>query len=59
MYDWCVGTNPNEYVSMAVVSDGSYDIPKGIVFSFPVTCKNGEYKIVQGFKVKPQIHKLI
>jgi len=45
------GTNPNEYVSMAVVSDGSYDVPKGLVFSFPCVCKNWEYKIVTGLKV--------
>jgi malate/lactate dehydrogenase len=36
---------------MAVVSDGSYGIPKGLVFSFPVTCQNGNYKIVQGLKI--------
>jgi malate/lactate dehydrogenase len=36
---------------MAVVSDGSYGIPKGLVFSFPVVCQNGNYKIVQGLKI--------
>lgn len=51
MHDWFVGTNSGEYVSMAVVSDGSYDVPKGLVFSFPVTCKDGIFKIVQGLKV--------
>ena len=51
MHDWFNGTVTGEYVSMAVVSDGSYGIPKGIVFSFPVTCKAGEYKIQQGLKV--------
>jgi len=50
IYDWFNGTHPSEYVSMAVVSDGSYDIPKGLVFSFPVSCKNGEYKIITGLK---------
>jgi len=46
--DWWSGTAPGEWVSMAVVSDGSYHIPKGLVFSFPVTIKNGEWEIVQG-----------
>jgi len=48
MRDWFQGTKANEYVSMAVVSDGSYGVPEGLVFSFPVTCNNGEYTIVQG-----------
>lgn len=38
-------------VSMAVPSDGSYGIPKGIIYSFPVTCSNFEYKIVQGLHI--------
>jgi malate/lactate dehydrogenase len=51
MHDWFVGT-VGDYVSMAVVSDGSYDVPKGLVFSFPVTCKDGTFKIVPGLKVR-------
>lgn len=51
MRDWIFGTPVGEWVSMAVVSDGSYGIPKGLVFSFPVTCQNGSYKIVQGLKI--------
>jgi len=47
MFDWFNGTNPGEYVSMAVRSDGSYGIPKDLIFSFPVECKGGKYKIVQ------------
>ena len=47
MRDWWLGTKPNEMVSMGVVSDGSYGIPKDIVFSFPVTIQNKQYKIVQ------------
>jgi malate dehydrogenase len=50
MRDWWYGTAPGEWVSMGVVSDGSYNIPKGLVFSFPVTIKNGEWEIVQGLK---------
>lgn len=47
-----LGTRAGEYVSMAVVSDGSYGVPEGLVFSFPVTCSNGEYTIVQGLLSK-------
>ena len=47
MRDWWVGTKPNTWVSMGVVSDGSYGIPKDIVFSFPVTIKDKKYTIVQ------------
>lgn len=50
MRSWVQGTEPGEYVSMGVISDGSYGVPKGLVFSFPVTIKNGEYTIVQGLK---------
>jgi malate/lactate dehydrogenase len=43
---WVNGTNGN-WASMAVESDGSYGVPKGLVFSFPVETKNGEYTIVK------------
>ncbi|VDM92730.1 unnamed protein product, partial [Litomosoides sigmodontis] len=46
--DWHCGTKPGEWVSMGIPSDGSYGIPKGLMFSFPVTISGGEYKIVQG-----------
>lgn len=36
------------WVSMGVYSDGSYNVPAGLIYSFPVTCKNGEWTIVQG-----------
>ena len=48
MRDWVMGTDHDNWVSMGVPSDGSYGIPKGIIFSFPVTCKGGDYQIVQG-----------
>ena len=51
MYSWLVGTPTGEFVSMGVVSDGSYDQPKGIIYSFPVTCKNGKWTIVQGLSI--------
>merc|ERR1719510_2114985 len=49
--DWFLGTKPGEWVSMGVPSDGSYGIAEGIVYSFPCTCSNGEYKIVQGLPI--------
>lgn len=36
------------FVSMGVYSDGSYNVPSGLIYSFPVTCRNGEWSIVQG-----------
>lgn len=52
MRDWWFGTKNNEIISMGVVSDGSYGIPKDITFSFPVTVKNKQYTIVQVCKKK-------
>ena len=51
MRDWELGTPDGDWVSMAVPSDGSYEIPEGIISSFPVTCANGEYSIVQGLNL--------
>lgn len=48
--DWVLGTN-GKWVTMGVLSDGSYGIPEGIVYGFPVTTENGEYKIVQGLEI--------
>src|ERR1700731_5359022 len=42
IHDWMLGTSPGDWVSMAVASDGSYGIPEGVIYSYPVTCKNGE-----------------
>lgn len=46
--DWARGTPEGDWVSMSVPSDGSYGISEGVIFSYPVTIKNGEYEIVQG-----------
>ncbi|MCG8488910.1 MAG: malate dehydrogenase [Chromatiales bacterium] len=51
VHDWALGTRDSDWVSMAVHSDGSYGIDEGVVFSFPVTCKNGNYEIVQGLEL--------
>jgi malate dehydrogenase len=49
--DWALGTPPGDWVSMAVASDGSYGIEEGVVYSYPVTCENGQYRIVQGLEI--------
>ncbi|MFI5775929.1 malate dehydrogenase [Nocardia sp. NPDC051570] len=46
IHDWVLGTPTNDWVSMAVPSDGSYGVPEGVIASFPVTCLRGEYTIV-------------
>jgi len=51
MRDWALGTPEGDWTSMAVPSDGSYGIPAGLVYSFPVTCKAGEWSIVQGLNI--------
>jgi len=51
MRSWLMGTRDGEVVSMAVPSDGSYGVPEGLIYSFPVTCKEGEFTIVQGFSI--------
>jgi len=50
--DWYLGTPEGHYVSMGVVTDGKhYDIPEGLVYSFPVKTKNFEYEIISGLKI--------
>lgn len=49
--DWALGTAGDDWVSMAVSSDGSYGIKEGIVYSYPVRCVRGDYQIVQGLSV--------
>lgn len=50
MRDWALGTS-GKVVSMGIHSDGSYGIEEGLIYSFPVTCENGQYTIVQGLDV--------
>ena len=47
MRNWELGSPENDWVSMAIPSDGSYGISEGIIFSFPIVCQNGGYSIVQ------------
>lgn len=50
MRDWALGTN-GKIVSMGIHSDGSYGVTEGLIYSFPVTCANGEYSIVQDLEI--------
>ncbi|BBX23479.1 malate dehydrogenase [Mycolicibacter terrae] len=49
--DWLLGSADGDWVSMAVVSDGSYGVPEGLISSFPVTTKNGDWSIVGGLEI--------
>jgi malate dehydrogenase len=51
MHDWVRGTAEGDWVSMGVPSDGSYEIPQGVIYSYPVTCSGGRYAIVQGLAI--------
>jgi malate dehydrogenase len=49
--DWLKGSPEGDWVSMAVRSDGSYGVPEGLVYSYPVTTRGGEWEIVQGLEI--------
>ncbi|HVW64572.1 MAG TPA: malate dehydrogenase [Nitrosospira sp.] len=49
--DWFFGTRENDWVSMGIPSDGSYGIPEGVIYGFPVICKGGAYKIVPDLEI--------
>jgi len=49
--DWLKGSPEGDWVSMAVHSDGSYGVPEGVVYSFPVTTSDGEWTIVEGLEI--------
>uniref|UniRef100_A0A7N2LH74 malate dehydrogenase n=1 Tax=Quercus lobata TaxID=97700 RepID=A0A7N2LH74_QUELO len=51
IHDWVYGTPKGKWVSMGVYSDGSYGIPKDIIYSFPVKCEKGKWSIVQGLTI--------
>lgn len=51
MRSWALGTADGDWVSMAIPSDGSYGIPEGVVYSYPVTCRDGRYEIVQNLPI--------
>jgi malate dehydrogenase len=49
--NWVQGTRAGDWVSMGVPSDGSYGIPEGVIYGYPVTCQAGKYRIVKGIQV--------
>jgi len=51
MHDWALGTAGDDWVSMAIPADGSYGVESGIVYSFPVRCRDGQYEVVQGLSI--------
>lgn len=51
MRNWALGTDGSDWVSMAIPSDGSYGIEEGVIYGYPVTCKDGQYTIVQGLEI--------
>ena len=51
MLSWALGSNEDDWVSMAIPSDGSYGVDEGLIYSFPVTCSGGNYEIVQGLEI--------
>ncbi|MEW2575906.1 malate dehydrogenase [Streptomyces syringium] len=51
VHTWVNGTAAGDWTSMGIPSDGSYGVPEGLISSFPVTCKDGKYEIVQGLDI--------
>ena len=51
VHDWVLGSESGSWVSMGVPSDGSYGIPEGVLYGYPVTCKAGRYELVKGLEV--------
>lgn len=59
MRSWALGTEPGDWVSMGVPSDGSYGVPKGLISSFPCECAGGKWKIVKGLSINDFSRKRI
>ncbi|TAN03463.1 MAG: malate dehydrogenase [Rhodanobacteraceae bacterium] len=51
MHSWALGTTAGDWVSMGIPSDGSYGIKPGVIYGYPVTCRDGKYEIVQGLEI--------
>jgi malate dehydrogenase len=52
VHDWMLGTQPDDWVSMAIPSDGAYGVPDGLISSFPVTTADGHYRVVPGLDLE-------
>jgi malate dehydrogenase len=59
VHTWVNGTAEGDWTSMGIPSDGSYGVPEGLISSFPVTCKDGRYEIVQGLEINDFSRELI
>ncbi|MGP4863783.1 malate dehydrogenase [Psychrobacter sp. T6-5] len=57
MRTWALGTDENDWVSMGVYSNGEYGIAEGLIYSFPCTCTNGDWSIVDGVDVSSDFSK--
>ena len=51
MQDWIFGTREDDWVSMGVAANGSYGIPSDVIYSLPVTCRDGRYRVVEGLEI--------
>ncbi len=51
VHDWMLSSHHNDWVTMSVPSDGSYGIPEGVIYGFPVTCRHGHFSIVQNLPI--------
>jgi malate dehydrogenase len=51
VHDWVLGTADDDWASMAVPSDGSYDVEEGLISGFPCTCQDGGWKVVEGLEI--------
>jgi len=49
--NWMLGSRDGDWVTMGIASDGSYGIPEGVLYGYPVTCRNGQYQIVKGIEI--------
>ena len=57
IHDWVLGAHHNNWVSMGVPSDGSYGIPEGVIYGFPVRCHHGQYHIVKNLEISDHSRK--
>ncbi len=59
MRNWVLGTDGDDWVSMGIISKGDYGIAEGLMYSFPVRCKNGNYEVVQGLSIDDFSQKMM
>jgi malate dehydrogenase len=57
--NWISGSRDGDWVTMGVPSDGSYGVPEGVIFGYPVTCRGGQYQLVKGIEVSEFSRKRI